>query len=52
MLPENGVLKPSTTPGFGIDIDLKAAAKYPYPEHKYNGAWPEIRRTDGSIIKP
>ena len=52
VLPENGVLKPSTTPGFGIDIDLKAAAKYPYPEHKYNGAWPEIRRTDGSIIKP
>jgi mannonate dehydratase len=51
-LPVNGVLQVSDTPGFGVDIDLAAAKKYPYPDHKYNGAWPEIRRTDGSIIKP
>lgn len=51
-VPENGVLKVSDKPGFGVDIDLTAAAKYPYPDHKYNGAWPEIRRPDGSIIKP
>lgn len=51
-VPENGVLKASDRPGFGVDIDLSAAAKYPYPDHKYNGAWPEIRRIDGSIIKP
>lgn len=51
-VPENGVLKVSDKPGFGVDIDLAAAKKYPYPDHKYNGAWPEIRRPDGSIIKP
>ena len=51
-VPENGVLKVSDKPGFGVDIDLAAAAKYPMPDHPLNGAWPEIRRPDGSIIKP
>lgn len=51
-VPENGVLKVSDKPGFGVDIDLAAAAKYPLPDHPLNGAWPEIRRPDGSIIKP
>jgi mannonate dehydratase len=51
-VPENGVLKVSNKPGFGVDIDLAAAKKYPLPEHPLNGAWPEIRRPDGSIIKP
>lgn len=50
--PTDGVLKVNDKPGFGIDIDLAAAKKYPLPDHKYNGAWPEIRRADGSIIKP
>jgi mannonate dehydratase len=51
-LPVNGVLTATDAAGFGVDIDLVAAKKYPYPDHKYNGAWPEIRRPDGSIIKP
>ncbi|MFZ9283686.1 MAG: enolase C-terminal domain-like protein [Candidatus Nanopelagicales bacterium] len=50
--PTDGVLKMNDKPGFGIDIDVAAAKKYPLPDHKYNGAWPEIRRADGSIIKP
>jgi mannonate dehydratase len=39
-------------PGFGIDMDFDAALEFPFPEHPFNGAWPEIRRTDGTIIRP
>jgi mannonate dehydratase len=39
-------------PGLGIDIDESLAAKYPFPEHSINGAWPEIRGVDGGVIKP
>jgi mannonate dehydratase len=44
-------------PGWGIEVDEKAAAKYPFGfretgERKMlNGGWGEIRRTDGTIIK-
>ena len=39
-------------PGLGIDINEELAAKYPFPAHKYNGAWPEVRRLDGTVVKP
>jgi mannonate dehydratase len=39
-------------PGLGIDIDEQLAAKYPLPEHPLNGAWPEIRRRDGTVVRP
>jgi mannonate dehydratase len=39
-------------PGLGIDINEALAAKFPFPEHKYNGAWPEVRRLDGTVVKP
>jgi mannonate dehydratase len=39
-------------PGWGVDINEKLAAQYPFPEHPLNGAWPEIRRWDGTVIKP
>ena len=39
-------------PGLGIDIDEAQAAKYPYPEHPINGAWPPVRRRDGTVIRP
>ncbi|MGH2355069.1 MAG: enolase C-terminal domain-like protein [Chloroflexota bacterium] len=39
-------------PGLGIDIDEEAAAKYPFPEHPLNGAWPPVRRRDGTVIRP
>lgn len=38
--------------GRTIEIDEALAAKYPFPEHIYNGAWPEIRRADGTVIRP
>ena len=36
----------------GIDVNEELAAKYPFPEHPINGAWPEIRRRDGTVQKP
>ena len=33
-------------------VDEALAARYPFPEHPLNGAWPEIRRADGTVIRP
>jgi len=43
---------PNDQPGLGIDIDEEQAARFPYPDHPYQGAWPAIRRRDGGIVKP
>lgn len=48
----DGMLWAREEPGFGIDIDESAAARFPFPEHPYNGAWPAIRRADGSVVRP
>ena len=48
----DGMLWPSDEPGLGIDIDEDLAAKFPFPKHPYHGAWPAIRRPDGSIVRP
>jgi mannonate dehydratase len=54
---KNGYLYASEKPGWGIEVDEKAAAKFPYGamergERKtYNGGWGEVRRRDGTIIK-
>jgi mannonate dehydratase len=48
----DGMLWSNDSPGLGIDIDEDLAAKYPFPEHPYNGAWPAIRRLDGTVIRP
>jgi mannonate dehydratase len=48
----DGAMWTNDLPGLGIDIDEKLAARYPFPEHPYNGAWPEIRRADGTVIRP
>jgi len=47
-----GMLWSNDQPGLGIDIDESLAARYPFPEHPYNGAWPAIRRRDGTVIRP
>jgi mannonate dehydratase len=47
-----GALWPSDRPGLGVDLDEALAAKYPFPEHPLNGAWPAIRRLDGTVIRP
>jgi mannonate dehydratase len=48
----DGMIWANETPGLGIDIDEKAAAKYPFPAAQLNGAWPAIRTPDGTVIKP
>ncbi len=54
---KDGYLYANENPGWGIEIDEKAAAKYPFGfgergEHqKYNGGWGEVRRKDGTVIK-
>ncbi|MEN6604762.1 MAG: enolase C-terminal domain-like protein [Bryobacteraceae bacterium] len=53
----NGYLYANEKPGWGIEVDEKAAAKYPFGsfeqgEHgRLNGGWGEVRRRDGTIIK-
>jgi mannonate dehydratase len=48
----DGMLWSNEQPGLGIDMDEALAARYPFPEHPYNGAWPPIRRLDGTVIRP
>ena len=40
-------------PGWGIEVDEKLAAKFPFTEsaNHLNGGWGEIRRRDGTVIK-
>jgi mannonate dehydratase len=49
---KDGSLWSNEKPGLGIDIDEKLAAKCPFPEHPLNGAWPAIRRLDGTVVRP
>ncbi|MGC4190634.1 MAG: D-galactonate dehydratase family protein [Thermomicrobiales bacterium] len=48
----DGAMWSNDKPGLGIDVDEELAAKYPFPEHPINGAWPEVRTANGSIIRP
>jgi mannonate dehydratase len=48
----DGMLWSNDRPGLGIDLDEALAAKYPFPDDPLNGAWPPIRRLDGTVIRP
>jgi mannonate dehydratase len=48
----DGMMWTNDTPGLGIDIDEEKAARYPYPEHPLNGAWPPVRLRDGTVQRP
>jgi mannonate dehydratase len=54
---ENGYYWANESPGWGIEVDEKAAAKYPFgsgergERQQLNGGWGEVRRRDGTIIK-
>ena len=37
---------------YGIDIDEDLAAKFPFIEREFGGAWDTVRRADGSVVKP
>lgn len=48
----DGCMWPNDKPGWGVDLDEKAAARYPFREDKFSGSWPEIRHLDGTVVKP
>jgi mannonate dehydratase len=54
---KNGYLYANEAPGWGIEVDEKAAAKYPFghgergERQELNGGWGVIRRRDGTVIK-
>lgn len=48
----DGMLWSNDQPGWGIEVDEQLAARFPYPDHPHNGAWPAIRRRDGSVVRP
>ena len=50
---KNGYVYVSEKPGWGIDIDEKAAAKLPFGPGRdnLNGGWGEVRLPDGTVIK-
>ena len=53
---KDGYFYANEKPGWGVEINEKAAAKYPFGtfergERKtLNGGWGEVRREDGTII--
>ncbi len=54
---KDGYLWVNESPGWGIEVDEKAAAKYPFgfgetgDRKRLNGGWGEIRKRDGQVIK-
>jgi mannonate dehydratase len=48
----DGHLWPSDAPGLGVDLDEKAAAKYPPVEALVNDAWTRTRLPDGTVQRP
>ncbi|MEO7649814.1 MAG: enolase C-terminal domain-like protein [Bryobacteraceae bacterium] len=54
---KDGYLYANEAPGWGIEIDEKMAAKYPFgndaagERNQLNGGWGEVRKRDGTLIK-
>ncbi|MDP6715901.1 MAG: enolase C-terminal domain-like protein [SAR202 cluster bacterium] len=48
----DGYMWPNGKPGLGIDVEEKLAAKYPFKERAFGGAWDTVRRADGGVVRP
>jgi mannonate dehydratase len=48
----DGYMWPNGKPGLGIDVDEESAAKYPFKERAFGGAWDTVRRADGGVVRP
>jgi mannonate dehydratase len=53
---KDGYLWVNETPGWGIEIDERVAASFPFGTEtgargRLNGGWGELRRRDGTVIK-
>jgi mannonate dehydratase len=52
-----GYLYANEAPGWGIEVDERAAARYPFghgetgERQRLNGGWGEVRRRDGTLLK-
>ena len=50
---KDGYYHANDKPGFGIDLDEKAAAKFPITDDPpFDMSWGNLRRQDGTIVKP
>ena len=52
---KDGYALANEKPGWGVEINMKAAAKYPFgtepePRKRLDGGWGVVRRSDGSVI--
>lgn len=47
---KDGFMYVNEVPGLGVDINEEAAAKYPLPIFNYN--WTQVRKRDGTAIRP
>ena len=48
----DGYMWPNGKPGLGIDVDEALAARYPFKEYAFGGAWDTVRRADGTVVRP
>ncbi|HET7094150.1 MAG TPA: enolase C-terminal domain-like protein, partial [Thermomicrobiales bacterium] len=48
----DGMLWSNERPGLGVEIDEAAAARWPFPDHPLNAAWPTVRTLDGTAQRP
>jgi mannonate dehydratase len=57
LVAKEGYLYANESPGWGIEVNEKLAAKYPFgsgeggERQRLNGGWGDVRRLDGTIIK-
>ena len=51
---KDGYMMATEAPGLGIDVDEKAAAKFPFPPGppNFDYGWGRTRRRDGTVIRP
>ena len=51
---KDGYMLASEKPGLGIEVDEKAAAKFPFPAGppNFDYSWGTTRRRDGTVIRP
>lgn len=50
---EKGYMYAQEKPGFGMDLDEKVAAKFPFPDGvNFDYSWGTTRRPDGTVIRP
>ncbi|MFC7584894.1 enolase C-terminal domain-like protein [Nonomuraea antimicrobica] len=50
--PRQGYLYPHDAPGWGVDLDEKAAAKHPPATHLHERWAARVRRPDGGLEAP